>query len=196
MVGQLITLPLRVGVRSTQLALRATEALAWRAASIASQAARALVPGRGLSEATPSGTSEVAAPREVSDEAVDARSRRERTEREPTAEPAQPPGAPAAAERQLHVSEQPVVVGELAEPGAEDGAGPEVTVIEPWEGYARMTAKQVIARVRRATPAELAGVSLYEGANRGRQTVLAAVERELKTTTGRARQTRKERTNA
>jgi hypothetical protein len=94
------------------------------------------------------------------------------------------------------VSEQPVVVGELAEPGAEDGAGPEVTVIEPWEGYARMTAKQVIARVRRATPAELAGVSLYEGANRGRQTVLAAVERELKTTTGRARQTRKERTNA
>jgi hypothetical protein len=75
-------------------------------------------------------------------------------------------------------------VREEAEPGAEDGAGPRVVVQEPWEGYARMSAKDVIARLAGATSAELAAVSLYESANRSRQTVLEAVQRQLRTANG------------
>ena len=74
---------------------------------------------------------------------------------------------------------------EVAEPGAEDGAGASVTILEPWPGYARMTAKQVIERLTDATAAELAAVQLYESINRDRQTVRAAAERNLKSKTGR-----------
>jgi hypothetical protein len=78
------------------------------------------------------------------------------------------------------VSQEPELVEELAEPGAEDGAGPEVHVEVPWDGYERMNAKDVIARLAGSTPAELAAVALYEHGNRRRHTVLAAVERELR----------------
>jgi hypothetical protein len=77
------------------------------------------------------------------------------------------------------------LVREVAEPGAEDGAGAAVTVDEPWPGYARMNAKDVIERLAHATPAELAAVQLYESLNRDRQTVRAAAERNLKIKTGR-----------
>ena len=83
-------------------------------------------------------------------------------------------------EEPVHVSEEPELVREEAEPGAEDGAGAQLRVIEPWNGYARMNARDVIARARQASPAELATVRLYEARNRSRQTVLAAVDRQLK----------------
>jgi hypothetical protein len=70
-------------------------------------------------------------------------------------------------------------VREEAEPGAEDGAGAQVTIDEPWDGYARLNARDVIARLSGASPAELAAVTLYETAHRARQTVLSAVERQL-----------------
>jgi hypothetical protein len=98
----------------------------------------------------------------------------------PAPEPEPPP--PATPD---HVSEEPELVREVAEPGAEDGAGASVTVDEPWEGYSRLTAKQVIDRLVAATPAELATVQLYESLHRNRQTVRAAAERNLKTKTGR-----------
>jgi hypothetical protein len=60
-----------------------------------------------------------------------------------------------------------------------------VTVDEPWPGYARMTAKDVIERLADATPAELAAVQLYESFHQDRQTVRAAAERNLKSKTGR-----------
>jgi hypothetical protein len=82
------------------------------------------------------------------------------------------------------VSEEPTLVEELAEPGAEDGAGAEIRVDEPWEGYARMNAKQVLARLNSATPAALAAVQLYEGRHRRRQTILNAVQRELRSANG------------
>jgi hypothetical protein len=78
------------------------------------------------------------------------------------------------------VSEEPVLVAESAEPGAEDGAGPEIHIREPWEGYRKMTARDVTARLSGASAAELAAVELYESSNRGRQTILAAVTRELR----------------
>ncbi len=84
----------------------------------------------------------------------------------------------------VHVSEEPELVLEEAEPGAEDGAGAQLTVAEPWNGYARMNARDVIARAQQAGPAELAAVRLYESRHRSRQTVLAAVDRQLKLASG------------
>jgi hypothetical protein len=92
--------------------------------------------------------------------------------------------SPTPAPDTIHVSEEPELVREEAEPGAEEGAGPRVVVEEPWEGYARMSAREVIARLAGATAAELAAVSLYESGNRSRQTVLAAVQRQLRTVNG------------
>ncbi len=83
-----------------------------------------------------------------------------------------------------HVSEEPELVREVADPGVEEGAGAQLVVNEPWDGYARMSAKEVIARLGSATPAELAAVSLYESGNRSRQTVLEAVQRQLRTANG------------
>jgi hypothetical protein len=95
----------------------------------------------------------------------------------------QEPEAPVVTEP-VHVSEEPELVREEAEPGAEDGAGARVTVLEPWDGYARMNAREVIARARQAGPAELAAMRLYESRHRSRQTVLAAVDRQLKLSGG------------
>lgn len=84
--------------------------------------------------------------------------------------------APAAPD---HVSEEPVLVREEAEPGAEDGAGASIRVDEPWDGYRRMAARDVVTRLSASSPAELAAVQLYESTHRKRQTVLAAIAREL-----------------
>ncbi len=91
-----------------------------------------------------------------------------------------------------HVSEEPELVSEVAEPGAEDGAGPSIRIAEPWPGYDQMQAKHVISRLAAATPAELAAIQLYESSNRDRQTVRAAVQRSLKTKTGRGSPDREE----
>jgi hypothetical protein len=84
--------------------------------------------------------------------------------------------APAAPD---HVSADPVLVREEAEAGAEEGAGAAISVHEPWEGYGRLNARDVVARLATASTAELAAVQLYESAHRQRQTVIAAVRREL-----------------
>jgi len=110
----------------------------------------------------------------------------QRTQTPPVVDVAPPPEPqPPTPAEPVHVSEEPELVREVAEPGAEDGAGAAVTVAEPWSGYSRMTAKQVIERLADATPAELAAVQLYESINRDRQTVRAAAERNLKSKTGR-----------
>lgn len=88
------------------------------------------------------------------------------------------PSAPVPAED--HVSEEPVLVDEFADPGAEDGAGAEVSIDEPWPSYASMNAGDVVARLEQAQPAEVAVVRLYEQAHRRRKTVLAAADRRLK----------------
>jgi hypothetical protein len=76
-----------------------------------------------------------------------------------------------------HVSEEPVVVAESAERGAEEGAGAEVHVDEPWPGYRGMTAAQITARLRSAPPAMAAAVSLFEAGGKGRSSVLEAAAR-------------------
>jgi hypothetical protein len=78
----------------------------------------------------------------------------------------------AAEAAPAHVSEEPVLVAEAAERGAEDGAGAEVRVDEPWPGYSDMTAAQIRQRLRAASPAEAAAVSLFEAGGKGRTSVL------------------------
>lgn len=163
MVGDVITLPLRIGVRATRLWMRAAEEATAVAASATGQlidvvvsrdstARRTAPPQDGLAEGPVTAPPAEASPEE--------------RERPPSME--------------THVSEEPELVQELAEPGAEEGAGPELRVREPWDGYGRMSSEDVIARLARATSAELAAVQLYESERQGRQTVLAAVESELR----------------
>jgi len=79
-----------------------------------------------------------------------------------------------------HLDVEPELVAEFAEPGAEDGAGPEIHVDEPWDGYRKMRVADIRDRVTVADPAELAVVQLYESMNRGRASILDAVERRSK----------------
>jgi hypothetical protein len=208
MVGKLITLPLRVWYQSARLLTRAGVGAAERAVSLAGQTI-GVASSNGSSSQNGSAT---AAPgwREESIEQpvtpVDVEHPHEEPERRPA--PAQPrettrtssvsavrplreePAAPVVPEpapvvpEPVHVSEEPELVREEAEPGAEDGAGASVTVLEPWAGYAHMNAREVIERARLASPAELAAVRLYESRHRSRQTVLAAVDRQLKLSSG------------
>jgi outer membrane biosynthesis protein TonB len=112
----------------------------------------------------------------------------------PTAPPAASPPAPAPetparapAPPPAHVDSGAAVVAvvaESADAGAADGAGAEVRVDEPWEGYSRLTARDVTAQLATANPATLAVVRLYESSHRNRRTVLAAVDRRLATRDG------------
>jgi hypothetical protein len=102
----------------------------------------------------------------------------------PEREPAQEAEAPLMPEfAPAHVSEEPELVESFAEPGAEESVGAAVHVDEPWEGYARMSAKEVIARLTDAGREELAAVTLYESGHRARRTVLAAADRQLRRAT-------------
>lgn len=191
MVGELVKLPVRVGTRVTRLWFRAieetvslgvgatgrvVELLASRSSNGAGVEAPPREPRR---PAQPPPPAEPAA-REAPAPSRPARTTPAQSLPKPAA-PTPPPVAstPAAAEP-VHVSEEPVLIDEFAEPGAEQGAGAEVHVDPPWDGYERMTAKQVITRLGTADSAELAAVQLHEGTNRRRQTIMNAVERALR----------------
>jgi hypothetical protein len=81
-------------------------------------------------------------------------------------------GAPPVAPEPAHVSEEPELVAEVADRGAEEGAGAEVHVDEPWEGYDRMTAAAIRGRLRMEGAAVAGTVRLYEAAHKGRSSVL------------------------
>ncbi|HTX12344.1 MAG TPA: hypothetical protein VME22_27250 [Solirubrobacteraceae bacterium] len=199
MAGNLITLPLRVSFQSVRVLTRVAGGTTERALSLVGRTIGAVAP----SPPTPSTTAPApppAASRERSETQAPRRKapsvRAVSSLRTPTPEPetetvfqarepeVSPPGA--AEQTPMHVSEEPELVREVAESGAEDGAGAAITVAEPWNGYARMSAKDVIARARAGNPAELAAVRLYEARHRSRQTVLAAVDRQLKLAGGGA----------
>ncbi|HKO27832.1 MAG TPA: hypothetical protein VJU80_10275 [Solirubrobacteraceae bacterium] len=192
MAGKLITLPLRVWFRSARLLTRAGVGVAERAVSLAGQTL-----GRNGSSTDHGAASAAPGWREDSIEQpvspVDVEHPHEQPERRPA--PTQPRETVHVSEQPepvhvseepepVHVSEEPELVREEAEPGAEDGAGAQLTVMEPWNGYARMNAREVIARAEQADAAELAAVRLYESRHRSRQTVLATVDRRLKLASG------------
>jgi hypothetical protein len=103
----------------------------------------------------------------------------------PAATPPAPPRAappPPAEPEPEHVDTDAVVVAESADAGAADGAGPEIHVAEPWEGYSDLNVKDITKQLATASPATLAVVRLYESGHRNRRTVLQAVERRLAAT--------------
>jgi hypothetical protein len=85
-----------------------------------------------------------------------------------------------------HVDEEAVLVAEFADAGAENGAGAQVHVEEPWHEYRVMKALEIIDRVVAEREDVLTLVLLYERAHRNRRTVLAAAERELERRMARA----------
>jgi diacylglycerol O-acyltransferase / wax synthase len=78
-----------------------------------------------------------------------------------------------------HVDAGVELVAESAERGAEDGAGPQLHVEEPWPNYDRLHAGEIVNRLRASSDAELAVVRLYEESHRRRRDVLEATDREL-----------------
>jgi hypothetical protein len=181
-VRALIALPLQIGRGATGLGLR----VAGQAAGVGMRAL-----GRLISAAN-RGPSFGA----VQDEEVSAAARVDVAGAAPETPPAPPPAPDAraaepadTAEPELgvvptaapaHVSEQPELVASYAEPGAEDGPGASVHVVEPWKGYGHMTADDVVARLAAASREELVAVELYERLHRGRRTVLTAAGRQLR----------------
>jgi hypothetical protein len=189
MVGDLVMLPVRVGVRVTRLWFRAVE----ETVSITSSATGRVIDL--LASRSSNGAGSEALPREgaVAEAGSSASEGQLRTSPDGrTQAPARPsrpvqrdprssaPARAVPAAEPVHVSEEPRLVEEFAEPGAEQGAGAEVHVDPPWDGYEQMNAKQVISRLATADRAELAAVQLFERGNRRRQTILNAVERELR----------------
>ena len=88
------------------------------------------------------------------------------------------PAAPARAAAD-HVDSEAVLVAEVAEQGAEDGAGAELHVDEPWEGYDEMGAAEVRRRLSGTDRAAAAAVKLYETTRKKRRSVIEAADRRL-----------------
>lgn len=173
MAGKLISLPLRASLRSAQIVTRAVSGVAGRALAIPGHAIQVASSGRSNCVEPDADRQRDVAPRPASP-----------TQTPPPRTVRAEPAPSARAEPPTHVSEEPVLVSESAEPGAEEGAGARVTVLEPWTGYGRMTARDVIDRVRSASVAELAALRLYEARHRARRTVLDAADRQLKLAAG------------
>jgi hypothetical protein len=164
-VGKLLSLYIRAGVRVANLTIR----VAIQSADLAVSAVRSVVPA---SEGDV--VEGVAWPSESS---------RDVTGGEAIATPAADydgrpltPLDPATAVAKT-LDDEPELVAEFAEAGAEGGASAEVEVDEPWEGYAGMTADEVIARISTASTAELGVLNLHERAHKNRRSVLEAVDR-------------------
>lgn len=183
MFGRLITFPLRVTGLAVRASWRATEQALSLASDAAGFAIERLSPGpperpSGSETLPPPGAPRVPATRS------DPRAQRPFVPRAPERKPVAP------AEEPTHVSEEPELVESFAEPGAEDGAGAELHVQEPWDGYRGMNAREVAARLSSASAAVLAAVQLYESNTQGRQTVLAAVQRHMRVANGSGSQSR------
>ncbi len=206
----LITLPVRLGARSVELALRATQAVTERALGLAEVLADTVTgPTRGGVGRSDSPYVDIDG--EVVDEAHTPVPTPPGPDPSPPSPPpapeppSAPPGPPAPAPPPAppptpppappptppppppepappHISTEADLVAENADPGAEDGAGAEVHVAEPWEGYRQLRAADVVDRITGADSAALAAVELYELSSRRRQTVLNAVARELERT--------------
>jgi hypothetical protein len=98
----------------------------------------------------------------------------------PPPPPPPPPAPPPPAPEPAHVSEEPELVAEFAEAGAEEGAGAEIHVDEPWPGYDGMRAVEIRDRLTGGGAELAAAVSLYEASRKGRRSVLEAAARGMR----------------
>ena len=174
MLGAVVTLPLRIGLQAARLATRPAVALVRHLVGDEPQDAPAPEPPR---RATPP-------------------VRPRRPVRWDAPEPAAPPPPPPVVEAdpgpvveepvveavvvEEHVSAEPELVADSADPDATETPGPEITVDEPWPGYRRAKAAEVIAAVPGLSREELVVAQLFESGHRRRRTVLEAIERQLK----------------
>jgi diacylglycerol O-acyltransferase len=99
---------------------------------------------------------------------------RERERARPTPASHPLPDEPEAPAVPAHVDAGVEEVAEFADAGAEDGAGAELHVEEPWPNYRRMTAQEVVDRLGAADDAQVAVVRLFEATHRNRRSVLEA----------------------
>lgn len=95
--------------------------------------------------------------------------------------PPAPPVTPEVRERAKPVEDEPPVVASSAEAGVEQGAGPEVHMDEPWDGYDSMTARDIRRRLQDVESVELMAVRLYEASGKNRVSVLRAIDSRLAT---------------
>jgi hypothetical protein len=164
MVGaSVITLPLRMSLRAARAALRTARSAVEVGLSVVELVDDVLEPGGGPDP-------DERAPYTPAPEPV------------PTAFNGHGPvaAAPVPEPVALHVDAEAEVVEEVADPGAQDGAGAQVRVDPPFDGYDALRAADVVARLRGADVATLGAIELYELSHRRRRTVLDAVTKELK----------------
>jgi hypothetical protein len=95
--------------------------------------------------------------------------------------PPEPIASPPPPEAPTHIDDEPELVAEAAETGAEEGAGAEVDVDEPWPGYDEMNAPDIEDRLQAESPEAAAAVSLYEASHKGRASILEAASRTMTT---------------
>lgn len=168
MLGSLVALPLRAVARSLTVPYRATRG--------AVEVAEGVV-GLVLVRLRRDDDHDESPPRRPSSER---RAAEPAAWRPPTANaPAPPASTTASVPAPAHVSEEPELVEEVSEPGAQDGAGAQIRIGEPWEGYRSMKAADIVDRLASASREELATVELFEAVNRNRKTVIAAAQRAL-----------------
>jgi hypothetical protein len=173
--GSLILFPLRFGARATGLAVRGAREIVEWAAGLAGLAPEAPdfhagptgPPTRTAPPDRPTQTQK-AAPEPLESVELALVDRGEPVDYD-APEPVEP----------VHLNIDDELVGEVADPGAEDGAGAQVSIAEPWAGYRELRAADVIDRLATASPEELAAIELYELFSRKRRTVVAAARREL-----------------
>jgi hypothetical protein len=183
MARSLITFPLRLGLRGASIAVDGAASVAVHALGLVGRLADILTKDGGpdvdIDGSHPEARETRPEPRRPA--ADTPRTPRPVTERRAAeVEPAEAEPTVSAEEAPAHVSEEPTLVAEVAEAGAEDGAGAEVHVDEPWENYNLLGANDVIDQITGASTAVLAAVELYEQSHRRRKTVLEAVERQLR----------------
>jgi hypothetical protein len=190
MVGELISLPLRATGLAARLWWRSAERTLGLASDAASYVAGLVAPSQSSDHLAPP-RADAPTPSEQpvpASSPVASASPTSATDPLPPAEPVglrvKEPQPVSPAEEPTHVSREAELVEEFAEPGAEDGAGPEIHIREPWDGYGRMNTREVTARLHDASAAELAAVQLYESSTRGRQTILSAVARQMRGANG------------
>jgi hypothetical protein len=154
--------------QAVELAEKHLTAAIGKAVELAGEA-RKIVENRG---SPPPEQSDRVANAEARSEALDSTPTRPAPAPRPPAPPRTPSPPPTPESEHIEVEEE--LVGEFAEAGAEEPAGPEIEVAEPWPGYASLTASDVVDRLAAASEAERAVVALYERGHKNRKTVLAA----------------------
>jgi hypothetical protein len=202
MTQKLLTLPFRVGFSAARTALDVSAKTLDLSVKLAGAAVNVVRPGGRHGEEAPSASQSPTPPERPQappapsrpprpPERVNGHSDSTPTPPAPPAPPAPPtpvtppdeqPPTPLSREQEVvkTLEDEDELVAEFAEPGAEDGAGAQLDVEAPWEGYAQMNANAVIGRIEQANAAELAVLELYEQLHKKRQTVLSAANRRLR----------------